>query len=102
MAAEKKEKLLIENLLSSTDVFSRCINIIKPNYFDAPEYKPVVKFVSEYFTKYNNLPPFHVVNAEFDTDFTVREITTDQYQYTCDEVEKFCKQSAFINAMQEG
>lgn len=98
---QKKEKLLIENLLSSSDVFSRCINIIKPKYFDQPEYRPVITFVSEYFNKYNNLPTVDVVNSEFDVDVHKRQITLDEYQYTCDEIEKFCKQSAFIHAVTE-
>lgn len=101
MATQKKEKLLIENLLSSRDVFSRCINIVKPDYFDQPEYRPVIKFVTEYFNKYNNVPPFDIVNAEHDTEFAKREITTDLYNYSCDEIEQFCKQSAFINAVRD-
>jgi DnaB-like helicase C terminal domain len=99
--AQKKEKLLIENLLSSADVFSRCISIIKPKFFDQPEYRSAITFVSEYFDKYNNLPTFDVVNSEFDLDFKPRQLSLAEYQYTCDEIEKFCKQSAFIHAVTE-
>lgn len=99
MVKSKKEKLLIENLLSSKDVFSRCIGIIDSEYFEEPSYKPVVSFMSGYFEKYNSLPSFDIVNAEFDVDFGPHDITLDQYNYTCDEVEKFCKQAAFIQAI---
>lgn len=99
MIKQKKEKLLIENLLSSTDVFSRCIGILSSEYFEEPAYKPLITFMKEYFEKYNNLPTFDIINAEFDVGFVPHEITLDQYQYTCDEVEKYCKQAAFIQAI---
>jgi len=101
MLQQKKEKLLIENLLSSGDVFSRCISILKPNYFDEPAYRPAVAFIIDYYNKYNNVPSFDIVNAEYDLDFVARQLTKDQYTYTCDQIEKFCKDSAFINAMRE-
>lgn len=101
MLQQKKEKLLIENLLSSGDVFARCASIIKPNYFDEPAYRPAVSFILDYYNKYNNVPSFDIVNAEYDLDFGTRQLTIDQYTYTCDQVEKFCKDSAFINAMRE-
>ncbi len=84
--------------MSSPDVFSRCITIIKSDYFD-PEYKSVVKFLEEYFQKYSNLPTFDVVNAEYDVDFKFREITKDQFQYTCDSIEKFAKDEAILQAI---
>ena len=101
MIKSKKEKLLIENLLSSKDVFSRCIGILNSEYFEEPSYKPVITFMTKYFEKYNNLPSFDIVNAEFDVGFGPHDITLDQYQYTCDEVEKFCKQAAFIQAVMQ-
>jgi hypothetical protein len=102
MANNKKEKLLIERLLSSVDVFSRCVGIIQPEYFDEPQYRPPVKFIKEYFEKYNSLPQFDVVNAEYDLEFQNRVVPTEEYKATCDEVEKFCQESAFINAMKKG
>ena len=99
MISQKKEKLLLENLLSSRDVFSRCIGILDSEYIDEPAYKPVVSFMTEYFQKYNNLPSFDVINAEFDVGFIPHDITVDQYNYTCDEVERFCKRAAFIKAV---
>jgi archaellum biogenesis ATPase FlaH len=101
MSSQKKEKLLIENLLSSREVFSRCFSILKAEYFEQPEYRPAVTFLNEYFLKYKGLPEFDVVNAEFDLDFKRRDITTDLYNYTCDEVEKHCKQAAFVNAVRD-
>ena len=49
------QKVILERLLSSSDVFSRCIGIISPDYFD-PEIRPLVKFVENYYTKYSAVP----------------------------------------------
>lgn len=99
MSSQKKEKLLIENLLASTDVFSRCIGIVKSEYFENPEYRPAVKFITEYFNKYNSVPSLDIVNADFDIGLESKTLTLDQYSYTCDEVEKFCKQAGFFIAI---
>lgn len=97
---EAKQKLIIENLLSSGDIFSRCIGILKSDYFD-PEYKVAVKFMADYYEKYNNMPAFDIMNAEFDLGFKPRKITTDEIQYTADSVEKFAKEQALIIAVKE-
>jgi hypothetical protein len=90
-----EQKLTIETLLSSKDVFSRCIGIIKPEYFD-PEYRPSVQFISEYFEKYHNIPSSKALNAKFpEMDYEYREhIPVSEEQSTCDDIELFCKQQA--------
>lgn len=101
MLTQKKEKLLIENLLSSGDIFARCVGILKSEYFDQPEYRPIVSFIIDYFSKYNAIPSFDIVNAEFSFDLKGRQITTDEFNYTCDEIEKFCQEQAFIHAISD-
>jgi RecA/RadA recombinase len=101
MSSQKKEKLLIENLLASRELFSRCVGIIKSEYFDQPEYVPAVDFILDFFQNYNNVPPAHVVNAEFDLDFGAQQVTTDMYQYNCDSIESFCKEAAVLNAVRK-
>jgi replicative DNA helicase len=96
----KKQKYLIESLLSSKDVFSRCISIIKSHYFEK-NYERVIKFMSEYYTKYSGLPTIEVIESEFDISFKKRKITKDEITYVCDEIEKFCKEEAVKNAILE-
>lgn len=97
-----EQKLTIETLLSSKDVFSRCIGIIKPEYFD-PEYRPSVQFISEYFEKYHNIPSSKALNAKFpEMDYEYREhIPVSEEQSTCDDIELFCKQQALYAAIEE-
>jgi KaiC/GvpD/RAD55 family RecA-like ATPase len=96
----KKQKHLFEILLSSNDVFSRCISIIKPEYFDG-EIKLATKFALEYFSKYNSIPDIDTINAEYDLNLKSQITPTDKIAYTCDEIEKFCKESAVALAMLE-
>lgn len=97
-----EQKLTIENLLSSKDVFSRCIGIIKPEYFD-PEYRPSVRFITEYFEKYHNIPSSKALNAKYpEMNYEYREsLAESEQQSTCDDIELFCKQQALFIAIEE-
>jgi len=91
----KKEKLLIENLLSSNDIFSRCIPIVKPEYFIELELGQVVEFARTYFNKHHAVPSCELIEAECDINLKQRTITRDEFDYTCDELEKFSQLSGF-------
>lgn len=97
-----EQKLTIENLLSSKDIFARCIGIIKPEYFD-PEYRPSVQYISEYFEKYHNIPSSKAVNAKFEEmGYEYRDyISEAEVQSSCDEIEIFCKRSALYRAIED-
>lgn len=97
-----EQKLTIETLLSSKEVFSRCIGIVKPEYFD-PEFRPVIQHIVEYFNKYHNIPGSKSVNAKFpEMEFEVREhIPVSEEQSTCDDIELFCKQQALYGAIEQ-
>ena len=97
-----EQKHTIETLLSSKDIFSRCIGIIKSEYFD-PEYRPTVQHIVDYFNKYHNIPSSKSLNAKFpEHDYVYREhIPVSEEQSTCDEIELFCKQQALYGAIEE-
>ena len=94
----KKQLLLIEYLISSPDVFAICSDIVKASYFD-PEFKPVVKFLKDYYDEYNAIPDVAQIDAETDVELKVRPITKDQFDYCCTEVETFCRRSAIREAI---
>lgn len=88
------QKLMLENLLSSPQLFNLCIGIVKPEYFE-PDIKPAVTFILDYYNKYNNIPQINVVNSESGLDFEQQEkISTDMYDFCCDKIEQFCKERA--------
>lgn len=94
-----KQKHLIENLLSSNDIYSRCSGIIKSDYFD-PKLKPVVKYIIDYYQKYNYTPSFKNVNAEFnDIDLSPTMVMDHEIKSSCDEIEKFCQECGLTDAI---
>lgn len=95
---DEKEKIIIENLISSTDVFSRCIAIINYSYF-SPYYRNIVKFIIDYFSKYRAIPSTRIIKAETGIDLNYHPINRDEYEYTCNEIQTFCQNSALKNAI---
>ena len=63
----KKQKLLIEYLISSSDTFALCQAIVEPDYFD-PEYRNAVRFIKKYYTQYNTTPGPNQIKAEADLE----------------------------------
>lgn len=99
---DKKQRLLIEQLLASSDVYILCSGIIKSKYFD-PEYRNTVSFIQTYYDQYSALPTVDIIKAE--TDLTLEQkppLTTDQIKYCSEEVEKFCKNKAIEHAIIDG
>lgn len=98
---EEKQKLLIENLLSSSDLFALCANIVKADYFN-PEFRPSINFIHEYYEDHHNIPPLDVVNAETRMGFQTRPISDDVFDYTSKNIEKFCRERAVLKEFVEG
>jgi len=93
----KKQKLLIEYLISSTDTFALCQNIVVSDYFD-PEFRQAVSFIKEYYDEYSATPSPVQLVAESGVDFELHDIKTDEIKYCAAEIEKFCKHSAMRKA----
>lgn len=89
----EKQMMLLQYIAYSSDVFSLCLPIIQPCYFDT-KLQYAVAFLKEYFQEFHNVPPQHMIKAETGIDLIPVEITRDQIAYCCNEVEKFCKQQA--------
>ena len=99
---DQKEKLLVELLLNSKELFIKCGGILKPEYFESP-LDTVVKFTLDFVHKYHDLPDAKIVYAE--TDFKVEqqeEMSDAEMQYVVDEVEKHCQISAMRIAIITG
>lgn len=95
---EKKQKLLIEYLLSSPDTFALCQNIVEPDYFD-PEFRQSVSFMKKYFEDYNTTPSNEQVDAETNNLFIHRDVSPDEIEYCSTEIESFCKRKAIEKAV---
>lgn len=94
----KKQKLLIEYLLSSSDTFALCQSIIEADYFD-PEFRNSVTFIKNYYEKYHTTPELQQIEAETGVEYTHQIVSPDQVSYCADEIESFCKQRAIEKAV---
>lgn len=93
-----KQKLLIDYLISSNDIFSLCQAIINPEYFN-PELRNSVDFIQSYYEKYNKIPSVDIIHAETSVTYELKEITIDQYKYVSDNIASFCKRKAIEKAI---
>jgi hypothetical protein len=98
-ANNKKQKLIIQDILSSPEIYTRCAAILKPSYFEK-EYEPLVAFIHEYYEKYNNTPSVDQIEAEFDIELKeTTKVSRDRVESTCDNIEKFCREVAVKKAV---
>jgi archaellum biogenesis ATPase FlaH len=96
---DDKQKLLVDVLLSSDEIFSRCQNILNAKYFVA-KLRPAVKFILNYADEYRVLPKIEQVNAETGGDFRlISDITPQHQDGFLDEIEEFCKNRALADAV---
>lgn len=100
----KKQKLLIEILISSPDTFALCQGIVEPEYFD-PEFQNAVKFVKDYYDEYHTTPTPLQINAESGQSLEKYDVRKDEVLYCANEIEQFCKhkamENAFINSVKD-
>lgn len=96
---EEKQKLLINILLSSDEVFSRCQNILNAKYF-VNKLRPAVRFILKYADEFRVLPKIEHVNAETNLGFVkIDDITVQHQDSFLKEIEEFCKNKALANAV---
>ena len=97
--SEDKQKLLIDVLLSSEDIYARCQNILSDKYF-VNKLRPAIRYIKKYTNEYRVLPKFQQVNAETGLNFELIENITLQHQDSfLDEIEEFCKNRAIAEAV---
>jgi len=97
--SEEKQKLLIDILLSSEDIYARCQNILKDKYF-VNKLRPAMRYIMAYTEKYSVLPKTVQVNTETGMNFEIIEDITIQHQESfLDEIEGFCKNRAIADAV---
>lgn len=97
--SDEKQKLLIDIMLSSEEVFSRCQNILNANYF-SNKLRPAVKFILKYADENKVLPKIEHVNAETGGGFVkIDDILVQHQDSFLKEIESFCKNRALANAV---
>ncbi|MEM2159639.1 MAG: DnaB-like helicase C-terminal domain-containing protein [Candidatus Nitrosotenuis sp.] len=89
----EKQKLLLQCLLSSHDLFARCFAILKPDYFD-PALKKSVAFAMKFLEQYHIVPKPEIIYAETGFEFEQLEFNKQEQKFVADEIELFCRDQA--------
>lgn len=98
MSVNKKEKLMIEMVISDISIFVSSLRVIKPEYFTTPM-DEVTRFVLEYHAEHNGVPSADIVDAEIGVKLKPRTIDASERSYILQEIELFCRESAMRNAL---
>lgn len=98
----EKQKLAVSCLVESRELMALCSGILKPSYFD-PTLKKTVKFVSDYFQQYKDVPKLASVKAETGIALdVVGELSKSDVQFISTELETFCRHRAITEAIING
>lgn len=89
----KKEKVLLEHILSNPTIFIKCYRILKAEYFESP-LNHVVKYVKEHFEKYSTIPPFENIDVETEVELKFRELDEVEEAAVLDQTEDHCRMEA--------
>jgi replicative DNA helicase len=87
------EKFLLRYLLSSPNVFARCQNILKAEYWHQ-DLQTVARFILNYAQKYSKLPSPDVVSSFANVRLPLVEDAEAQEPWFLDTIEAFCRHKA--------
>ena len=95
--SEEVQRLYISAMLSFPEIFTRCRNILKVEYWDRI-LRPSVKYIMDYSNQWNTLPPSEMIKAHTSETFPIYDSDTFQRQdidQVLDAIEKFCRHKSF-------
>lgn len=95
------QEFILKNIVNDPEIFIRCKNILKPEYFDKV-YAKSVQFIIDYSDKYNTLPPLSEITVETNVTFLPEVVDKVHHQGHLDRIESFCRHKALENAIAEG
>lgn len=98
---EETQELFLRFLLSDKDLFARCQNIVKPDYFNLKYRKAVDLFIS-HSTQHNAIPTPEQVSAVAGVQLEpIPNVTPDHHNWFMNEFETFCRHKALEKAIIE-
>lgn len=98
---DKKEKLLIEYIIASEDMFIKVYSILQSEYFTPPLDK-VIGYVKDHFSKYHALADVDKIEVDTGILLKERELDVSDVEYVIDEIEDHCQRAAMTNAVLAG
>jgi replicative DNA helicase len=92
------QTVLLSYMLSDTEAFIQCQNIIQPQYFDS-SLQPAVKLILDHSSKYKGLPPVELIKAQTGVEVTSVEVSDASKTWFLDQIELFCRHKAIEAAI---
>lgn len=92
---------LLSQIFSTPDLYVRCKNVLKPDYFDR-EYHASIQYVHDYAAKYNITPTLNDIKHNSDFTFNETPVGDLNQQAVLDSVGEFCRHKALAQAIQQG
>lgn len=97
---EDAQRLYVNSMLSTPDLFARVNGILKPDFFD-PVYAKTVQFMQDYFQEHRSVPALQVVKAATKFDGDNVHLARGDVDYLLKEIAKFCRFKAVIKEVQK-
>jgi archaellum biogenesis ATPase FlaH len=95
----EKQRLLVNYLISSQELFVKVNPILKNKYFDV-KIKNAVGFIQKYFDDYKSPPTPEQIKAETGHDISLHSsLTRQELAYAENEIECFCRNKAIEHAI---
>lgn len=96
------QELFISMMLQEPELFTRCQNILKKQYFDR-KYEDIVEFIHDFQNEHNALPQRDIIKAKFKTKFELLDdLNQSHKEWFLDTIEDFCKMKAIEYAIIKG
>ena len=92
---------LLSQIFSTPDLYVRCKNVLKPDYFDK-EYHSSIQYVHDYSSKYNVTPTLNDIKHNADFMYSETPVQELNQQAVLDSIGEFCRHKALAHAIQQG
>lgn len=97
----QNQEYMLSQIFSNPDLYVRCKNILKPDYFDK-EFHNSIEYVHEYAAKYSEAPPLIDINFKGGFEYKDIPVSDLHQQAVLDSIGEFCRHKALALAVQQG
>lgn len=97
---EDAQRLYINSMLSSPDIFARVNHLLRPTFFDPP-YSKGIKFLQQYFEENRNVPAIDVFKVATKIGGEQVTLTRADSEYVTKQIAEFCRFRAVIEEVQK-
>jgi archaellum biogenesis ATPase FlaH len=98
---EEVQEMFLRFLISDPSLFSRCQNIVEPEFFNR-KFRPSVELLQNHSTEFNSIPALEQIQAVGGIDLLpIENITPDHHNWFLREFETFCRHKALEAAIIE-